>query len=301
MSVTEDRQGANTVLAGSGRGKITAVFSDISSNIVKLMCCNILFVIFNIPAMGIAYLIVAFILPKFSTGLASEEFVSTLVGMGLHGETNRSNDITGTDAAVSLYILLIVFCIMLLVTSLLVCVGPVQAGFAKVYAALSGGSGSSIKEFKAGFAQNLKQSIPAMLISVAVTFICLLSVSFYLSLGLVPLAALFAVILAFLPLIQSIVYRTMVTEDLKLWQMYKNAVLMMLIKFLPSLGMAVLNAVVFAVVPFVLLMSSQLVMIGIYVFLYMFILTAVMHYLNSIYAESLIRRFVSTDKEEHDD
>ena len=100
---------------------------------------------------------------------------------------------------------------------------------------------------------------------------------------------------------QNIVYRMMVTERLKLFQIYKNALLVILIKLLPSIGMVILNVVVFAVVPFVLLMSSQLVLIGIYVFLYLFVLTAVMHYLNSSYAAGLISRFVAAEGEEQDD
>lgn len=301
MSVTEDRQEDRTVLAGTDRGGVTAVIGGIGTNLVRLMCCNVAFVIFNIPAMAVAFLLAAYFLPKLSSSLMPETFVDTLVSLGLHGQTNRSNDIGGQEAALSIYSLLLIFCVMLLVSSLLVCVGPVQTGLAAVYGSIARtGSESSVKVFLAGVKGSLKQSIPAMFISIAVTFICLLAVSFYLGLGLIPLAALFAVILVVFSLMQSLVYRIMVTCDIGLFKIYKNALFMLLLRLFPSLGMALLNIIVLAVIPFALIMSSQIVSVGICFFLYLFILTSVMHYLNTAYADSLIGRYIR-DREENND
>lgn len=303
MSISEDRQEDRSVVAGPNRGSIPAFFSDIGMNIVRLMCCNILFVIFNIPAMFISYLILAFILPKMNSSLMPDEFTSYMIELGLHGQTNRSSDITGEEAAINVYMLFILFCIMLLVTSLLVCIGPVQTGFAKAYGLFaSGGSESSFKVFTNGVKQNLKQSVPAMLAGIAVTFVCLLAVSFYINIGLqagLAIAVLFMVILCFFSLIQNIVYRIMVTRELPLAKIYKNALFFVLLRFGPSLGMVVLNVIVLAVIPFVLIMNAQIVTVGMYVFLYFFILTAVMHYLNNTFADSLIRRYMPA--EDNDD
>jgi hypothetical protein len=74
-----------------------------------------------------------------------------------------------------------------------------------------------------------------------------------------------------------------------------------LLKFGRSLGMVVLNCIVFGVIPFVLLMNTQIVSVGIYVFLYFFVLTAVMHYINTVYADSLITRYMKAGEEEKDD
>ncbi|MBQ4217828.1 MAG: hypothetical protein II667_06955 [Clostridiales bacterium] len=301
MSVTEDRQEDRTVLAGTDRGGVTAVIGSLGTNLIKLMCCNVVFVIFNIPAMAVAFLLAAYILPKMSSSLMPETFVDTLISLGLHGQTNRSNDITGQEAALSIYSLLLIFCVMLLVSSLLVCVGPVQAGLAKVYGSIARtGSESSVKVFLAGVKGSLRQSIPAMLISIAVTFICLLAVSFYLGFGLTPLAALFAVILVVFSLMQNLVYRIMVTSDLGLFKIYKNALFMMLLRLFPSIGMALLNIFVLAVIPFALIMSSQIVSVGVCFFLYLFILASLMHYLNTAYADSLIARYMREGEEDSD-
>ena len=301
MSVTEDRQEDRTVLAGSDRGGVTAVIGGLGTNLIKLRCCNVTFVIFNIPAMAVAFLLTIYILPRMSASLMPETFVDTLISLGLHGQTNRSNDIAGQEAALSIYSFLIIFCVMLLVSSLLVSVGPVQTGFAKVYGCIARtGSESSVKVFLAGVKESLKQSIPAMFISIAVTFICLLAVSFYMGLGLIPLAALFAVIMVVFSLMQSVVYRIMVTSDLKLFKIYKNALFMMLLRLFPSIGMALLNIVLLAVIPFALIMSSQIVSVGICFFLYLFILPSVTHYLNTAYADSLIGRYMGEGEENID-
>ena len=299
MSISQDRQEDRTIVAGKDRGNVTALVSDIGTNLVRLMVCNVLFVIFNIPAMAVAFLIVGFILPKMSATFLPEEFTSGLIALGLHGQTNRSNEITGEEAAVSVYLLFVLFCIMVLVSSLLVCVGPVQAGFSRVYGLISGGgSESSVREFKLGVKENVKQSLGAMFIGILVTFICLLAVSFYINLGLqagLAIAALFSVILVFSSLIQNIVYRIIVTRELPLAKIYKNALFFVLLRFGQSLGMVVLNIIVLAVIPFVLIMNTQIVSVGIYVFLYFFILTAVMHYVNSVFADSLIRRYMPAE------
>lgn len=301
MSVTEDRQEERTVLAGSDRGGVTAVIGGLGTNLIKLMCCNAVFVVFNIPAMAAAFLLTSYILPKMNPSFMPETFVDTLVSLGVHGQTNRSNDIAGQEAALSIYSLMMIFCVMLLVSSLLICVGPVQAGLAKVYGSMARtGSESSVKVFLAGVKDNIKQSVPATFIAIAVTFICLLAVSFYLGLGLTPLAALFAVILASFSLMQNIVYRMMVTSDLGLFKIYKNALFMMLLRLFPSIGMAALNIIVLAVIPFVLIMSSEIVSVGICLFLYLFILSSVMHYLNTAYADSLIERYMQEGSEEPD-
>ena len=301
MSISQDRQEDRTVVAGKGRGNVPALVSDIGTNLVRLMVCNVLFVIFNIPAMAVAFLIVGFILPRMSASFLPEEFTSTLIALGLHGQTNRSNEITGEEAAVSVYLLFVLFCIMVLVSSLLVCVGPLQAGFSRVYGLFSGGgSESSVREFKLGVKENAKQSLGAMFIGILVTFVCLLAVSFYINLGLqtgLAIAALFALILVFFSLIQNIVYRMMVTISLGLFKIYKNAVILVLLKFGRSLGMVLLNIIVLAIIPFVLIMNTQIVSVGIYVFLYFFLLTAVMHYVNSVYADSLIKRYMPEEGE----
>lgn len=305
MSISEDRQEETAVIAGKDRGSVPAFFESIGTNLIRLMCCNVVFVICNIPAMAVAFLILGYILPQMSTSFLPSEFTATMMELGLHGQTNRSGEITGEEAAVNLYLLFMLFCIMLLVSSLLVCVGPVQAGLSRVYGLfMGGGSESSVKAFKLGVKENLKQSFGAMFISIAVTFICLLAVSFYMNLGIfagLPLAVLFAAILVFFSLVQNIVYRMMVTRELGLFKMYKNAFILVLLKFGRSLGMVVLNCIVFGVIPFVLLMNTQIVSVGIYVFLYFFVLTAVMHYINTVYADSLITRYMKAGEEEKDD
>jgi hypothetical protein len=57
---------------------------------------------------------------------------------------------------------------------------------------------------------------------------------------------------------------------------------------------------VLAVIPFALIMSSQIVSVGVCFFLYLFILASVMHYLNTAYADSLIARYMREGEEDSD-
>ena len=99
MSISEDRQNNRSVIAGSSRGSVPVFFDDLGANLVKLMCCNVIFVLFNIPAMAIAFLYTAYMLPKMNASLMPVEFTDTLLSLGIHGMTNRSNDITGEDVS----------------------------------------------------------------------------------------------------------------------------------------------------------------------------------------------------------
>ena len=67
MSISEDRQEETAVIAGKDRGSVPAFFESIGTNLIRLMCCNVVFVICNIPAMAIAFLILGYILPQMST------------------------------------------------------------------------------------------------------------------------------------------------------------------------------------------------------------------------------------------
>ena len=91
----------------------------------------------------------------------------------------------------------------------------------------------------------------------------------------------------------------MVSTDLKLGKLYKNAILFLFIKFVPCLGLALAVMLVYIVIPFVLLMSASYLTLGIFVFFYSFLAISWSQYLLSYYAGYLIDRYVAEDKNDN--
>ena len=89
----------------------------------------------------------------------------------------------------------------------------------------------------------------------------------------------------------------MVSTDLKLGKIYKNAILFILIRFGHCLALGVVVALFYIVIPFYLLMSASYTTLGIFVFLYSFVVIAWVQYGLAFYTGQLIDRYVAADEE----
>ena len=211
--------------------------------------------------------------------------------------------ITETDGSevisYQLLLLLVVFFVMALLSSLLICIGPFQAGFAQVYKGIRTNTSVSLfSDFKRGVKENWGKSLVAMLIGIVLTIVFMIAIVFYASLGSqsgIVVAMLFGILFFAFILIQNFVYNMMVATDLKLSKIYKNAILLVLLRFGPCLGLALLVIIFYFAVPFFLLMSASYLTLGIYLFLYSFVVISWMQYFMSYYTGKLIDKYVSTD------
>ena len=137
-----------------------------------------------------------------------------------------------------------------------------------------------------------------MIIGFIFTPVLLLATGFYLNLrsaigtviGVVFIVLTFAFIL-----IQNFVYTMMVSTDLKLGKIYKNALLFVLIRFIPCLGASLIILLFYVVIPFVLLTSASYLTLGIFMFLYSFLVISWVQYFLSYFAVSLIDRYVTVE------
>ncbi len=286
-------------------GPVFTFFSSLWTHILKIMSSNMLFVIFNIPSMVIAYLYTLFFIPRISPTLELNNFVTFWVNQGVYGNASLGNDLAAEDAAYQVYFFLIVFFVMTFISTCLICIGPFQAGFNQIYRNLRRREFVSVlDDFKTGVKENWKQGLGAMLVSLVVTGIILFSLGFYMNLSsrmgwlLGTLLITFMVIFCF---VQNAVYQIMVSRDLKLHLIYKNAFFFFILSFGPSFAMIVLNIVVLVVIPFVLLMYTSYLTVGLYVFLYFFLILGTMHYLNAYYTGSLLHKFMPAPKREEED
>ena len=266
------------------------------THILQLMSVNVLLIIFNIPTMFLAYAISLFTLPRINSMFEVNNFINLMVENGIVGNETLNNEIAGDDAAVQLYFLLMVFCVVFLISSTLVCIGPFQAGFAQIYRNLRRQSGVFFfPDFKEGIAGNWKQALAASLISIVVTVADLLAIGFYMNMGSKVGAFVSAFFIAFFflfMLIQNMVYQIMVSRDLPLRKIYRNAFLFFMMEFGPCLGMIGIMVVLLIIVPFVLILNTSYLTLALFVFFYGFLMIAFVQYLLSFFTGGLLHKYM---------
>lgn len=270
------------------RDLLISFFAAGWSNLVRLMASNALFVIFNIPALIIAAILSAQFVPwLFSSIIDFSDYI---------------DPVTGSDEGVlQLYVFLVLFLLTFLVSGNLICIGPFQTGFARVYKDIfNEESVSFFDSFKAGMKAGWKKGIVSMLIGFIFTPVIFLAIGFYLNFRSVTgnaIAIVFIVILFAFILIQNFVYNLIVSTDLSLGKIYKNAFLFVLLRFIPNLGLTLVIGVFYIAVPFFLIMSASYITLGIYMFLYSFLVVSWVQYFISYYSGRLIGKYVDSGKD----
>ena len=276
------------------KGPFAHFFMSGWNHLVRLMAVNALFLLFNIPAIAIAFLYGVVFLPGLVNAFDLSKFITVPnnVGVALSAEN--------TQLSFQLVSLLFVFFVVSMVASLLICVGPFQAGFAQVYKDIRNGTSVSLfSSFKTGLKENWKKSLGAMFIGMIFSAVIILAVDFYMNLGSdvgIVIATIFCVLYFAFILVQNFVYNLMVSTDLKLGKIYKNAILFILLRFGPCLTLGIVAALFYIVIPFVLLMSASYTTLGIFVFLYSFVVIAWVQYGMAFYMGQLIDRYVAADE-----
>ena len=271
------------------KGPFAHFFISGWNHLVRLMGVNVLFMLFNIPALAIAAGFAIVFMPGLINAFDLGRFITVPV--------NETYAVSS-----ELLMLLYVFFIVSITASLLVCVGPFQAGFAQVYKDIRNGTSVSLfGSFKVGLKENWKKSLVSMFIGIFFNAVILLAVSFYLNMktdvGIV-IGTVFCVLFIALILIQNFVYNLMVMTDLKLGQIYKNAMLFILIRFAPCLALGIVAALFYVIIPFYLLMSASYVTLGVFVFLYSFGVVSWVQYGFSCYTGHLVDKYVAEEIKE---
>lgn len=277
------------------KGPFAHFFISGWNHLVRLMGVNVLFMLFNIPALAIAFGFAIIFMPGLVSAFDLHKFISV---------PSNAGSVTPAETSVVSYqllSLLIVFFIVSVVASLLICIGPFQTGFAQVYKDIRNGTSVSLfGSFKVGLKENWKKALVSTFIGIIFTAVIILAVSFYLNLktdvGII-IGTVFCVLYVAFILVQNFAYNMMVTTDLKLGQIYKNSLLFLLIRFGHCLGLAVVVILFYIAVPFILLMSASYTTLGIFIFLYSFLVIAWVQYGISYYTGCLIDRYVAEDEE----
>lgn len=276
-------------------GPVYNYFYSIKTHLFTVMSVNVLFLVFNIPMMLLAFAFVLFFLPYINSVFVPENFVQFMFDSGVVG--NQSINDVGSDAAYQIYYLIVLFCVMFLLGSTLLVIGPFQAGFTQVYRNLYRQEGVFLfTDFKEGMKTNWKQSLAASIISVIVTALCLLATGFYLNIGTswgTAIGTFFVILFFVFIIIQNMVYTLIVSRELPLRKIYKNAFLFFLLKFGPCLGLALLLIVTLIIIPAMLLVTTTYFAYAVVVFYYLTLIFGLVQYTMAYFTGEVIKEYIA--------
>ena len=289
-----DKEGPGVYADDPKQGPITRFFRTYTNKFFKLISTNLMFVLFNIPAMFVAYIGVIYFLPLINPVFEPTAFQNYLSDLGITAADASS---TTGGAALQLYFLIVLFLVMFAVGMQLVSVGPVQTGLSYVYRNFARESATFVwSDFAMSFKNNWKQSLIATGISIVVTGVIMGNIAFYSSTYIGQYNRIFSTIfvmaLVFYMCIQIFVYPLIASLDLKLKNIYRNAILFFIARFLPTIGIFLVDVVVLLVIPVVLLFSFTYAGFALAIVYYTFFAFSFVHYLNTFFVWQQIERYI---------
>ena len=289
-------------------GPVYRFFSTFGTHFMQIMSVNVLFMIFNIPMMLVAFGYALFFLPQISSFFEPDTFVSIMNQAGLIGNEAVQNDV-GADAAYQLYYIIMVFCVMFFMGSSLINFGPFQAGFSMIYRNLYRESGVFLwTDFKDGVRKNFKQSFANMIISLIITAMILTGLGYYSHLesrvGTVVTIFFIFMFCVFI-VIKNMADQMIVSVDLPLAKIYKNAFLFFLLRFGPCLGLIGVLVILMVIFPFALFATTAYFAYAMAIIFYLTVAHALTQYMFAFFTGELISEFIgkapSAAEEEEDE
>lgn len=249
-------------------------------NLVKI---NMMFLIFNLPALILGMLVMIMFFPN------------------IFPEALNDPDVLLSDTMLKFILLSIIICIPM------VTVGPAQAGFTYIMRNYAREEHAFLwGDFKETALKNMKQSMAVGTINFIVTFLLLFSIRAYTTLvdiGQIPVIfgtigfAIMTLMLILFACMNLYIYPILITFELSLKQIYKNALIFAVIKFIPNIGILLLSA-------FIVFLSFGMIIpfnpiIGFIPFL--FITVSLIGFLTNFYAYPKLKKYIISHIEEEDE
>jgi len=205
-------------------------------HLVKL---NMLFLVFNLPAVAVIPFISQFFLPGLKNGNPLGNFYEMVLYFAVGA---------------------ILVCIPV------VTIGPAQAGFTYILRNFARDEHAFLwEDFKEHALSNAKQSIIICLIDLVVVLVIGIDINFYLRISrenkfLTAITFLIIILFLLYLMMHMYIYPMLVTFRLSVKQIYKNALLFSLIKFFPNLGVLIL-CIILTVFPMLLFPAVGVVLL----------------------------------------
>lgn len=232
-------------------------FDVVGRKFWKLCTINLMYLLFSIPALAIAFLSAMFLTQMIVPTLTVDTFVNQLTNAGIQ----LRDGVTIESYAYSqlTFIFLVVGCLLMSLGQIVI--GPVQAGVTYVLRNYAREEHSFVwLDFKEHARKNLRQSAITSLISLAVTFIFAVNVAFYGNTRLFTNGNIRTVVQTIIVILYAIwlamhmyLYPMMVTFDLKLKELYRNCFLFSILRLPYNILFLVLNIILMGLLPAILL------------------------------------------------
>jgi len=294
-----DREGPGVYADDPKHGPFVRFFQTYANKFFKIVSTNFLSVLFNIPAIIIAYVGVVYFLPQINPIFEPDKFQKYLTDLGI---TAADSATSGAGAALQLYFLVVVILVMFVVGMQLVSVGPVQTGLSFVYRNFARESTTFVwSDFVLSFKKNWKQSLIVTGITLGMTCIILINIVFYANVYNGPYSQIFSTIFfmvfVFFMCIQIYMYPIIASLDLTLKNVYRNAVLFFLGRLLPTLGIFLIDVVILLVIPVVMLVSFTYAGFALALIYYILFAFSFVQYLNTFFVWQQIERYIVKPQE----
>lgn len=289
-----DQPGPGVYIDDPQDGPVVSFFKTYGSKFFLLCVFNLIFVVANIPAILISCFVGGFLIPWISPALSIDKLTETLSAIFKDSSSDPASIPAMAD---QLYWLLIIISAFALAGMLLIVFGPLQAAFSYVYRNFARRNVSFYwQDFTKAFKDNWKQSLIASIISIIITLVLVFNIVFYSTVytgvGGTPIAVVFAVLLFFFMCVQLYVYQMIVSLELSLPKIYKNALIFTIIRLFPTLGIVLIQLLVVLVIPLLLVSIGLGIGVSITIAFYFTVAFAFAHFLGNYFAWFQIDKYI---------
>ena len=265
------------------KSPFTVFFEILQRKFWNLIKVNIMFQIFNLPALILGMMAMVLFFPN------------------IFPEALTNPDALLNDTMLKFILLTIIMCVPM------VTVGPAQAGFTYIMRNYAREEHAFLwSDFKETALKNMKQSLAVSTINFIATFLLLFSIRAYsklVDLEQIPVIlgtagfAIMIIVLLIFACMNMYIYPIMITFELSLKQLYKNSLIFALIKFLPNLGILLLSAFfVFLSFGMIFPFSPLIGFIP-----YLFLTVSLIGFLTNFYVYPKLKKYMISQLEEDDE
>jgi uncharacterized membrane protein YesL len=290
------KEGPGVPVNAPPKGPFKLFFEILFRKFWKLVTINAMYVLFSLPAIALAYLIIAPTLLQYVLPGISYDFFLDLV-IQSSGETISDADLSQAASSYLLFTYLLTSLAMVGLS--FVVVGPVHAGVTYLFRNYAREEHAFVwMDFKEAAGSNLKQSMALGSLSIVALVVLAFDYAYFNSplVGSVIIQGLVSGVVVIITIILSFMlmylYPMMVTFKLSLGKMLRNAALFAIARFLPNLGILLLDLFVLLILPLIVVFATPQVYVIFLFFYYLFFAFGFTFLLNNFFVYRQLRKYM---------
>jgi len=266
-------------------------FKAYGHNWSRVCICNAVMLLCNILSMLIGFAIVMFMVPFIFPFFVPDSLKDFLVNNSLVSLEDATPEMVN-----NIYYLVSLILEMLLTGFMFVINGPVQCGITYYMRNLIDGAASFKEDFKKGVKENWKKSLAASFLSIITTCILIFNIGYYRNVGMgaatMFVQSFFTWCMLFWGCMQLYVYPLISCTDLSLKDVYRNAALFCIKGFFSTMGIFILQVILFFVLPFALIFYAGQTGYAIVMLFYLIFSFGFVTFLGTYQSWKLIQKYV---------